>query len=66
MALTVWESTEYWVIGHAPKPLGSAHRLAVPYEAIRASDGHSPWARTTARSGGRTESATRGPATARY
>lgn len=40
MALTVWESTEYWVTGNAPRPLGSAHRLAAPYQAIRASDGH--------------------------
>ena len=39
MALTVWESTEYWVTGQAPKPLGSAHRLAAPYQALRASDG---------------------------
>jgi formyl-CoA transferase len=39
MALTVWESTEYWVTGNAPKPLGSAHRLAAPYQALRASDG---------------------------
>jgi formyl-CoA transferase len=40
MALTVWESTEYWVTGEAPRPLGSAHRLAAPYQAIRASDGY--------------------------
>jgi crotonobetainyl-CoA:carnitine CoA-transferase CaiB-like acyl-CoA transferase len=40
MALTVWESTEYWVTGRAPKPLGSAHRLSAPYQAIRASDGY--------------------------
>ena len=39
MALTVWEATEYWVTGQAPKPLGSAHRLAAPYQALRASDG---------------------------
>ena len=39
LALTVWESTEYWVTGRAPKPLGSAHRLAAPYQAIRAADG---------------------------
>jgi formyl-CoA transferase len=39
LALTVWESTEYWVTGRAPKPLGSAHRLAAPYQALRASDG---------------------------
>jgi crotonobetainyl-CoA:carnitine CoA-transferase CaiB-like acyl-CoA transferase len=39
MALTVWEATEYWVTGQAPRPLGSAHRLAAPYQALRASDG---------------------------
>ena len=39
MALTVWESSEYWVTGQAPKALGSAHRLAAPYQAIRAGDG---------------------------
>ena len=40
MALTVWESTEYWVTGQAPKPLGSAHRLTAPYQAVRAADGY--------------------------
>ena len=39
MALTVWESTEYWSTGRTPKALGSAHRLAAPYQALRASDG---------------------------
>ena len=39
MALTVWESTEYWATGCTPKPLGSAHRLAAPYQALRASEG---------------------------
>jgi formyl-CoA transferase len=39
LALTVWESSEYWVTGRAPRPLGSAHRLAAPYQALRASDG---------------------------
>jgi formyl-CoA transferase len=39
MALTVWETTEYWVTGRAPRPLGSAHRLAAPYQALRAGDG---------------------------
>jgi len=38
LALTVWEATEYWVTGRAPRPLGSAHRLAAPYQALRASD----------------------------
>ena len=40
MALTVWEATEYWVTGKAPKPLGSAHRLTAPYQALRAADGY--------------------------
>jgi len=40
MALTVWEATEYWVTGKVPKPLGSAHRLTAPYQALRAADGH--------------------------
>jgi crotonobetainyl-CoA:carnitine CoA-transferase CaiB-like acyl-CoA transferase len=35
----VWESTEYWATGRTPKALGSAHRLAAPYQALRASDG---------------------------
>jgi formyl-CoA transferase len=40
MALTVWESSEAWVTGRAPRPLGSAHRLSAPYQAIRARDGY--------------------------
>jgi formyl-CoA transferase len=40
MALTVWESTEYWATGRAPGPLGSAHRLSAPYQALRARDGY--------------------------
>ena len=40
MALTLWESSEYWVTGRAPRPLGSAHRLSAPYQALRASDGY--------------------------
>src|SRR5688572_11852652 len=40
MALTVWESAEYWTTGRAPGPMGSAHRLSAPYQALRASDGY--------------------------
>ena len=40
MSLTVWEATEYWVTGEAPKALGSAHRLSAPYQALRAADGY--------------------------
>ena len=39
LGLTVWESTEYWATGKTPRPLGSAHRLSAPYQALRASDG---------------------------
>jgi formyl-CoA transferase len=39
VALTVWEATEHWVTKGAPRALGSAHRLAAPYQALRASDG---------------------------
>ncbi len=40
MALTVWESAEYWLTGRVPGPLGSAHRLSAPYQALRAEDGY--------------------------
>ena len=40
MALTVWESTEYWATGRTPRPLGSAHRLSAPYQALHARDGY--------------------------
>jgi formyl-CoA transferase len=39
LGLSVWEATEYWATGEAPRPLGSAHRLSAPYQAFRASDG---------------------------
>jgi formyl-CoA transferase len=40
VALTVWASTEYWATGRAPKPLGSAHPFAAPYQTLRAADGY--------------------------
>ena len=39
VALSVWESTEYWASGTPPKPTGSAHRMSAPYQAFEASDG---------------------------
>jgi formyl-CoA transferase len=39
LGLSVWEATEYWATGDAPRPLGSAHRLSAPYQAFRAGDG---------------------------
>lgn len=40
MALTVWESAEFWATGKSPKPMGSAHRLSAPYQALRCRDGY--------------------------
>ncbi len=35
-----WETTELWGSNRLPGPLGSAHRMSAPYQAIRAADGH--------------------------
>ncbi|MEP7383292.1 MAG: CoA transferase [Gemmatimonadota bacterium] len=40
LALSVWESTEYWATGVAPAAMGSAHRLNAPYEVFPTSDGY--------------------------
>ena len=40
LALSVWESAELWGTGQIPQPLGSAHRLTAPYQALRTRDGH--------------------------
>ncbi len=32
LAYTLWESNEYWATGTAPQRLGTAHRLAAPYQ----------------------------------
>lgn len=40
LALSVWETTEYWATGVAPKAMGSAHRLNAPYEVFATSDGY--------------------------
>lgn len=40
VALSVWEATEYFAFGTVPVPMGSAHRLAAPYQAVRCADGH--------------------------
>ena len=39
LALSVWEVTELFSRGDVPQPLGSAHRMSAPYQAIRCSDG---------------------------
>ena len=40
LALSIWETAELWGTGRVPQPLGSAHRLTAPYQALRTSDGH--------------------------
>jgi crotonobetainyl-CoA:carnitine CoA-transferase CaiB-like acyl-CoA transferase len=39
VALSVWEATEYFGGEGVPQPMGSAHRLIAPYQAIRCADG---------------------------
>jgi len=40
LALSVWESAQYFSEGVTPEPMGSAHRMLAPYQAIRCSDGY--------------------------
>ena len=40
IALSVWEATEYFSSGRAPQPMGSAHRMSAPYQALACADGY--------------------------
>jgi len=40
VALSVWEATEYFSGPGVPAPMGSAHRMSAPYQAIRCADGY--------------------------
>ena len=40
IAYTIWESSVYFADAEIPGPLGSAHRVSAPYQALRTSDGH--------------------------
>ena len=40
VALSVWEATEYFSGIGIPAPMGSAHRMNAPYQAIRCADGY--------------------------
>ena len=40
LAMSVWESTEYWSTGESPRPLGSANRMSAPYQALATADGY--------------------------
>ena len=48
LAMSVWETTEYWATGEVPRAMGSAHRLSAPYQAFRTSDGYITLAALTA------------------
>lgn len=40
LSLMVWETSEHWGTGNIPQPMGSAHRLAAPYQALKTRDGY--------------------------
>ncbi|MCH8897025.1 MAG: CoA transferase [Chloroflexi bacterium] len=40
IAYTIWESSGYFASGEIPGPLGSAHRVSAPYQALRTKDGY--------------------------
>jgi crotonobetainyl-CoA:carnitine CoA-transferase CaiB-like acyl-CoA transferase len=40
IALSVWESAQYLSGAGVPEPLGSAHRMFAPYQAVRCADGY--------------------------
>ena len=40
LALSVWQSTEFWSTGRSPVPLGSANRMSAPYQALATRDGY--------------------------
>jgi crotonobetainyl-CoA:carnitine CoA-transferase CaiB-like acyl-CoA transferase len=40
LAFSIWEMVELWATGRVPQPLGSAHRLNAPYQALKTRDGY--------------------------
>lgn len=40
LAMSVWESTEFWSTGVSPQPIGSANRMSAPYQALATADGY--------------------------
>jgi formyl-CoA transferase len=40
IAFAIWDISEYWGTGHVPGRLGTANRMAAPYEAVRGKDGY--------------------------
>jgi formyl-CoA transferase len=40
IAFAIWDIAEYWGTGRVPQRLGTGNRMAAPYQAVRAQDGH--------------------------
>ena len=40
LSFAVWDICEFWGTGNIPHRIGTANRMAAPYQAVRASDGH--------------------------
>ena len=40
VAYGIHEASQYWETGRVPEPLGSGHRFAAPYQALRTNDGY--------------------------
>jgi len=40
VAMSVWEATEYFGGQTIPRPMGTAHRMSAPYQAVRCADGY--------------------------
>ncbi len=40
LSFAVWDICDYWGTGKIPGRIGTANRMAAPYQAVRASDGH--------------------------
>jgi formyl-CoA transferase len=49
VSLAVWEAGRFFATGDIPKPSGSAHQSAAPYQAFRSADGWLTIGATTAR-----------------
>ena len=40
LSFAVWDICDYWGTGNVPERIGTANRMAAPYQAVRAKDGH--------------------------
>lgn len=40
IAFAIWDISEFWGTGRVPARIGTANRMAAPYQAVRAADGH--------------------------